>query len=270
MAHQRIPPSTLDPLLRGTWTDERAAWDVLLRHVRVVHAACSKVHRTLPANGREHLDDLVQGTLVSIMARARAQQGLSRPEDWAARTDGFPWLFQVATSHAETVARPMRRIANREVSATPVEAEERPKVPEPQSASNPEREVAAALDTERTRALLADPRLKPAHALVYVLRFFPAQLDLSLVERAAEASDAATGEGIVRTAEETYELLRRWVSQPARSESDASRELAWILRSDDRTSSATWRRRDPDAVSAAMDLLRNWRNRAVKLLGGTP
>lgn len=271
MTRAPISPSALLPLLQGSWRGDRAAWDCLLPHLSAVRAATTAVWRTVPAALRARLEDggyedLVSETLASMMRRARDHEGLARPEDWDGRADAFPWLYKVAWTHAATVARTLRRVGAREIPDTDETGERRH---EEKIEPDPAAQVDAARQKQELMTLLEQPDLKPAHKLVIVVRSFPDLLTADLVVEVAGASDGGRGWGLARPPEETGELLQGWVARVGgRGEVDANRELAWILRSTDRTSPERWRREHPDEMAKALDLLRQWRNRALHHLGG--
>lgn len=271
MPREPIPPEHLEPLLRDGWQGRDRAWALLVEHGGAIRAAVTAVWRTVDPRTRSRNDggfeDLVSETLLSMMRRATNDEGLARPEDWTDRADAFPWLYRVAWTHADTLARKVRRVGAMERPA-PAPGE-KGALPEPHSLSNPEREVVDAEATQRLQTLLDHPDLKPAHKLVIVLRFFPQHLDVDLVERVAAASDPTQGWGLARPPAETAALLRRWLDHPPADDVAASRTLAWILRSSDTAGPEPWRRAHPDDMARALDLVRQWRNRALKHVGAT-
>jgi len=262
-----IPAERLEPLLRGSWAGAPRAWEVLHRHREAIRAAVITAWRTLEVRTDEALEDLTSDTVTSIMHRAIKHEGLARPEDWAERTDGFPWLYAVARSHAMDMARRVRKTSRRELPIEPIREGAAPKA-QPRAASDPEAELARGRANARLQALLDSSDLKPAHKLVMVLRFFPDHLDTELVEGVAAASDRQQGFGLARPVDETTMLLRLWIDAPPPEEVSANRTLAWILRSTDRAGPDAWRAAYPDDMARALDLVRQWRNRAAKKMGG--
>jgi hypothetical protein len=130
----------------------------------------------------------------------------------------------------------------------------------------PEQEgvVITAQSSRIVAAAVRSGRMRPCHRLVWLCTEQPWALDDASIA-------AAAGTGLVRSAEETGDLLDRWLALAGTGVDDSTVRLvlAWVLRSeamlvaDDLIASAeSWRQADPDAVDRARDLVRKWLARA--------
>jgi hypothetical protein len=267
-----ITREDLAPLLEGTWTDDRAAFLCLSKHLPVLTRALHPVWRKRGHQLRLFNDegDLLHHTLADLVTKAKARQGLALPPDWN-DPDLTRWLARVVVNQAWDVAR---SVGCREHHTDLMADDKLERLPFARAASMSaagawqqlEHRHDAEVVVRKVGGALADGDIPPAQALAWALLNRPDLVSPDLVERACgqvHQGHRDTARGPVRSAEETTRLLGEWEQRhgcdPTGRES--RRELAWILRSEDRSSPAAWRTADPDECSKAQDTLRQWATR---------
>lgn len=258
----------LQPLLRGGWTELRGAWDCLLLHDQPVKAGIAAAWRATPT--ALSFEDLVSDTLASIMGKAGAESGLTPPA--AELIDMAPWLFVVARNAATScLRRAVRHTAHetRQVDLT-TDGDEAPARTDGRLDTRPDEAIDLLRQRDRVEALLGRTDVRPSHVMMLLLLLHPDRLDLDLVERVQASGDPAKGQGLARSAEETWRHLGIWIRLHGRNPDtlESRRYLVWVLRCRDQSSPEQWRLREPDACATGLDLLRQWRNRGLALAAG--
>lgn len=257
MPDPEITWETLAPLLRGRWSDDAHAFECLVVTCeRYFQRVIAREHRRWERTTLE-CGDLVSEVLVELVAKARREGGLT----WQPEQKPAAWFFRVISNKARDVLR--RRTSG--FAGEPVADGDEPPA-EPGGAIQDEgaaRRIQAREDLAHVARAVKDNRVPPSQLLGFVLLRVPDALHRELLERLAAwpaRGHKAFTSGLVRDVDEAWALLEEWRERHADfPDGDASRlELAWILRSQDRTSPEAWRRSHPEDAARARDLLRSW------------
>ncbi len=271
-----FPSSTVEPLLRGSYSDTGAVFEALKTELRpggMFHLVARDLLSRTGSASPQDVQDLASDTLEELVISARRQGGLARPSGWPP-DNARPWLLTVVRSKATDCLRRRRDLLDQRGRRRGEEAlKDRDREEEGGGEGDPQwSAVEDALETGELSTLWL---------LGIALLSRPSRVTRDLVERAAATiprGKSTTETGLARPIAETWDKLRAWRERHGEGpDSGASRlELAWILRSSDGTSPQAWRMAFPEEHDRARDLLRKWQERGVKRLqalvkeGGEP
>lgn len=283
-----IPWTRVAPLLTTGWVDGATATGVLFDAdvLAILRAAVrSIVRRRSDLDGLE-LEDIVNEVLLLVARRAGIWVAEPTASDEADRRSGLtpssdppfsadPWLWTVFANAARDVLRSRARDAARRPVDDPEDgdASQRRELSDGgEVAAN----VVRGLDVSKVRpaltAAIRDGRMRPVHGLAWEMQIVGVPKD-DVVD--AAVADSQDGNGVARARGDLGALLPVW-GEAWESGLGGQLErlaLAWVLRTVEalgpdglEATAKVWRVRDPDAADRARDAVRQWGNRAARVL----
>ena len=141
---------------------------------------------------------------------------------------------------------------------------------------DPEAVIGWKREGQLMRAAALDPQtsLRSNLRFAFIAQSFPDALTEAHVDAAKVEAGKQVGQGILRSAAETWELLQRHlVARDVVPAVDEGGRLAfaWICRTRDETDPESWRSRKPEEAARALDLVAEWQKRAgTKVLSQLP